>query len=521
MTNEAPEAAPATATTAADETAMRFAVADMRLEAEALILEQGILSWKNRVYGDEIDITRTYEGHETLFGRDAIRTVEAAIAAAPDAREQKALRYFRRYLLAESIGKAVAPLDDRIANGEAAAEISFDGRTAPYRQSFLLLAREEDYDLRKRISDAQLPVLRRFNPVRAEKEERARALARGLGFASYNALGEELRSFDLERLARDCERLLASTEAAYAALLREVVPEFMGLPVGRFRRCDVFRLFHLDRYAACFPPERLGPAVAATLRGLGIDLAAQANIWIHDLPLPKKNPRAACYALKVPGHVRLTVKPTGGAGDWETFLHEMGHAQHFAWTENDIFEFRQLGDNTVTETYAFLFEDLMDDPSWVREHAGIPPEETGSYLRFRRFSKMYMARRYAAKLLYERRLHAGADDPRDLYRRTLSRAYGFPLDEEDAERYLSDVDDFYYVADYLRAWFLKAQLERSLVARFGAAWYRNPKAGAFLRSLWRHGQELNGDELARLIGDERLDPGTFIGILAGAEGGRD
>jgi oligoendopeptidase F len=246
---------------------------------------------------------------------------------------------------------------------------------------------------------------------------------------------------------------------------------------------------------------------------MGIDLSKQKNILIHDLPLPKKNPRAACYPLKVPDDVRLTVKPTGGAGDYETLLHEMGHAVHHALTETDHFEFKQLGDNTVTEAYASLLEELMDSPAWVKEFIGIPYAEMESYLKFRRFSKLYFARRYAAKLLYEKELHAGAKNPRELYRTLLSKAYGFSLDEKDAERYLSDVDDYYYVADYLRAWFLRAQMEKALVERYGERWFANPKAGEFLRSLWKYGQELNGEELAKKLGYERLDPAIYIESL--------
>ena len=156
----------------------------------------------------------------------------------------------------------------------------------------------------------------------------------------------------------------------------------------------------------------------------------------------------------------------------------MGHAQHFANTNTDHFEFAQLGDNTVTEAYAFLFEELMDDPAWVGERTAFPPKELESYLRFRRFSRIYFARRYAAKILYERELHAGVPNPKQRYRTILSRAYGFPLDDNDAARYLSDVDDYYYAADYLRAWFLKAQLLETLRARFGARWFACPAAGA-------------------------------------------
>ena len=499
---------------------MRFVVADMRLEAEALILEQSLRAWENRVYGTSVDIAQTYAGHERLFSPEAIAAVGKEIEAAADPREKKALRYLKRYLLSEHIDKDVAPLSDAIRNTESGAETDVDGARVPYPQLAVLLATEADPAKRQRISDAALPVLARIEPAQIEKERKSRALARSLGFESYNALSEELRGFSLDALARQCEEILAQTEPSYLRLLGEVTEEFMGVPAGKFRRCDVARLFHLDRYRGSFRAAGLMPAVLSTLAGMGIHLESQKNILIHDEPLPKKNPRAACFGLKVPEDIRLTVKPTGGVPDYETLLHEMGHAQHFANTATDRLEFRQLGDNTVTEAYAFLFEELMDDPAWVREHIPLPPGELETYLKFRRFSRIYFARRYAAKILYERELHAGAPDPKGLYRKMLSRAYGFPLDEKDAARYLSDVDDYYYAADYLRAWFLKAQLDAALRKKYGARWFENPYAGASLKSLWNYGQELNGDELAAQLGFKGLSPSSFIEILTGTRSTR-
>lgn len=498
------------------EEGMYFIIDDMRLEAEALILEQGLLSWKNRVYGEEINISQTYEGHEKLFGAPAIKAVAAARAREKNERARKALGYLERYLLSEHVGKEVARLNDTIRNTEAAATVLLDGKNIPYRQIQPLLAEEDSYDRRQMISDAPLPLLKEIEPVYLRKESMSRELARGLGYDSYNGLSERLRGFSIATLASQCEKILDETNPLYTKLLAGVTQEFMGLPVDKFRRCDILKLFRLDRFEGRFPADRLVPTVSVTLKGMGIDMEGQNNILIHDLPLPKKNPRAACYSLKVPDDVRLTVKPTGGVSDYETLLHEMGHAQHFAHARSDRFEFKQLGDNTVTEAWAFLFEELLDDPNWIDTYIKLAPEKRESFLRFRRFAKIYILRRYAAKLLYEKRFHAGEENPREIYRRTLSRAYGFPLDENDAARYLSDVDDFYYVADYLRAWFLKAQIEDSLRSRYGARWFTKPGAGEFLSSLWAYGQELNGDELARKLGYGEIEPYILIAQLLGS-----
>jgi hypothetical protein len=419
--------------------------------------------------------------------------------------------------MGEHIGMAVAPLDDAIRNGEASSSVTIDGEERAYREIPLLLAKEDDYDRRKRLSDAQLPVLEKLRPMYLRKEEKSRELAKALGYDSYNALSEDLRTFSLDELARQCELILRNTNAEYRDSLNRMTVEFMDIPLNRFRRCDIPKFFQCDKFKNHFPPEKALSVVEATLKGMGIRSEKGNAVLIHDQPLKKKNPRAACYSLKVPDDVRLTVKPTGGVNDYETLLHEMGHAQHFSHTNNDLFEFKHLGDNTVTEAYAFLFEELIDDPCWIDEFIRMPVPERERYLAFRKFAKLYIVRRYAAKLLYEKRFHAGEKNPKELYRELLGRAYGFPLDEKDAERYLSDIDDFYYVADYLRAWFLKAQLEKTLKDRYGECWFKNPEAGAFLTGLWRYGQELNGDELARKLGYPKVTPDIMIGKITKKE----
>jgi hypothetical protein len=55
------------------------------------------------------------------------------------------------------------------------------------------------------------------------------------------------------------------------------------------------------------------------------------------------------------------------------------------------------------------------------------------------------------------------------------------------------VDAGFYVADYLTAWMLEAQLREYLCQQFGNPsiqgedWYQSPKVGEFLKHLWKDG----------------------------------
>jgi hypothetical protein len=136
---------------------------------------------------------------------------------------------------------------------------------------------------------------------------------------------------------------------------------------------------------------------------------------------------------------------------------------------------------------------------------------------------MYSLRRDGfAKIAYELRLHGRelpeiarsllpapdktTNDLRELYRQLFSIAFTFPLDDDDAQLFRTDVDDLFYAADYARAFVLAGGLQDSLRRRFGDDWYGDPAAGAFLRSqLFSQGTALSADQVAERAGFHGLD----------------
>ena len=140
-------------------------------------------------------------------------------------------------------------------------------------------------------------------------------------------------------------------------------------------------------------------------------------------------------------------------------------------------EHRYLGDNSVTEGFAFLFEHLTEDPAWLERRLGI--DDPGPVVDQARASKLVFLRRYCAKLAYELELHgraAGVDGARRALRAAAVR--GACTSTGPTATWLSDVDPFFYVARYLRAWALETHLRRELRERFGEAVVRGARARA-------------------------------------------
>jgi hypothetical protein len=214
----------------------------------------------------------------------------------------------------------------------------------------------------------------------------------------------------------------------------------------------------------------------------------------------------------VPEEVYLVIKPQGGNDDYDSFFHEAGHATHYSRISPAVpWTLRHLGDTDITETYAFLFHYLVHNPRWLRDVMGLPLSAAEEFRHFVLFKKTWFLRRYAAKLHYELTLHGG--DPSETceaYAPTLAQAMQVHIASENS---LADVDDGFYVAQYLRAWIFEAMLRRFLETELGETWWASRETGWFLREWWWRGQKLPLSGLAGEIGYEGLDARPLIGEL--------
>jgi hypothetical protein len=289
-----------------------------------------------------------------------------------------------------------------------------------------------------------------------------------------------------------------------------------GVALDDAVRADLPRLLRAPGQDAHFPSDRLVEALERGLDGLGLDLRRQPNVVIDAEPRPSKDPRAFCAPVEVPDRIFLVVAPIGGRDDYLALFHEAGHAEHFANVGRDLpVEFRRLGDDALTECYAFLIEGLLRDGVWLSSTLGFT--ESADHLRDSALGRLYLHRRYAAKLLYEMELHAGGglDRMSGRYSELLSGATAVAWPEET---FLDDLDQGFYCASYLRAWALEVGLRGMLREQFGSRWFAQRRAGSLLRELWEDGQRLSADELASELGLGAIDLSVLAEEAAAALG---
>jgi hypothetical protein len=451
------------------------------------------------------EIEAIYDHNSGLFGHSVVAELRELLDGSSSGDQQRRLRYLLQLAVDGTVGHATRRQGAALAEREGSLEVRVNEHSESYRQTAITQANEPDPELRAAIERSRLDALaRELNPLHVEIVEVAHALAQELGWRSYRAMYEDLKAVDLEALERQTHAFSVATGSGYREQLEPQLREHTGIGFDQLRRSDLPFFFRADAYDGLFPASRLVPAFERTLAGLGIELREQTNVKLDLEQRPGKSPRAFCASVQVPQEIYLVIPRKGGRDDYAALFHEGGHTEHYASVDPDLpFEFRHLGDNSVTEGFAFLFEHLTEDPEWLRLVLGA--RDAQDYLAYVRASKMLFLRRYAAKLSYELELHGGTrplTEMPDLYGRRMSEAVGV---EWPAVSYLADVDEGYYVASYLRAWAFEARLRQMLRERFGEQWFARSEAGEFLRSLWRDGQRLGPEELLSRSGAGELD----------------
>jgi hypothetical protein len=439
---------------------------------------------------DALELAPIYERFADLTSRDACRRLGEAAA-----RTGRGAHELWRFACEGYLGDVTRGDAEELARLEATLDVEVDGESIPYRMVRPTIANEPDRARRDRLDAARIEVAEEhLNPHHLRLMERMHAGAGELGAESYRALYERL-GFRLAEMGARCEDLLAATEDTYVRSLDRLFRTRLGFGLDEARRPDLLRLLRASDWDDGFPANAMLPALTGTLADLGIDLAAQPNVELDVDARPKKSPRAFCSPIEVPGRVVLVIQPMGGPDDWHALFHEAGHTEHYAHTSADLpVEARRLGDNAVTEGWAALFELLVDDPVWLNRRLdfGRPEDFAAEYAAVR----LYLLRRYAAKLLYELDLHGGSalEEMPARYAELLEAATKIPASDSD---YLSDVDPGFYATFYLRSWGFEAQMQTFLREEYGTAWFARREAGSLLRELWSEGQRLTADELVR------------------------
>jgi hypothetical protein len=448
-----------------------------------------------------------------LFTREQLEALQAEEARASGV-ERESVARLRLACQEGLVTRELAGREDALENAVLAARVAWNGDELPLRTAQARLATEPDYARRDALGAAVLETSAALNDERRELLSARHGLESDVtGIAEPVARSEDEKGVLLRPIADAVDTARVETTEAFAPAREHWLDRLLGdareeTPASA-HMAWIRRLSPLD---ATYTKERSVPVCLATLRAMGLDLESESGIRTDLEDRPQKAPRACVIATDPPRLVHLITRALGGVHDYEAFLHEAGHALHYAGCDPGLpLSFRRLSrDHALTEIYSFLLDSIVREPEWHGEHFGLDPAQARENARAASFSNTILFRRYSAKLGYE--LEFWARFPKDGgtpggYEERLTAATGIRY---PSANYLADMDAGFYSADYLRAWIRGAQLRAHLHREVGAGWWRLPATGDLLRALFREGTRPTSEEIAGRIGYDPLDTDPLV-----------
>jgi hypothetical protein len=417
------------------------------------------------------------------------------------------------------ITSELAEREDAFENEILQARVTWRGEEMPLRAATARLAVLDAYSDREELGALEREASARFNPERRELLEARESLDADVsGIADPVARNEEEKGVSL----RELERALAAASEATTESYRRLRDTWFDRLLGPERdaqpsNAHVHYLRRVSPLESTYTKDQGVDICLRTCLALGFDLAATPNIRLDVEDRPQKNPRACVIASKPPEIVHLITRAQGGLSDYQAFLHEAGHALHYAGCDPRLpYTFRAISrDHALTEIYSYIFEAITREPGWHAQYFGLSDAQAQENAQVTTFLEALLYRRYTAKLQYELGFWSDfaaekGTSPRD-YAARLVDATGIRYDERN---YLSDMDAGFYSADYLRAWIRSAQLRASLVRDVGEDWWRSPRTGELLRELFLEGTRPTSEEVAGRLGFEPLDTAPLVADLS-------
>ena len=443
------------------------------------------------------------------FSRDQLDALHAAeqLAGEPDERER--IHRLRKTCEEGLISAELVEKEDALENAELASTVDFRGESMPLRTAQAKLGVLTAYVDREELGDLAVESSAKLNEDRLELLQASEGLSAELsGEPDPVARSEDDKRISLRQLANVLADAGALIEDVFAEQREKWFDRLLG-PERTAQPSSAHAAYmrRLSPLEHIYTKERATEICLETLAALGFDLAADPNIRPDLEDRPQKTPRACVIASDPPKVVHLITRAQGGLHDYQAFLHEAGHALHYAGVDANLpYTFRRIArDHALTEIYSYIVEEISYTPEWHALYFGLSDEEAHENAQATMFMNSLLFRRYTAKLHYEldfwSRFSSDGGTPEG-YAERLSQATGLRYRWEN---YLADMDAGFYSADYLRAWIRNAQLREYLVKKVGEDWWRSAETGQLLRDLFREGAKPTSEEIADRLGYNPLD----------------
>ena len=267
-----------------------------------------------------------------LFSREQLDALRGGRGARIRRRPRAALPPAQDVRGRPRVSAQLAEREDELENRLLAERVTFKGEEMPLRNAQAKLAVLASYADREELGEIQAEASAQFNDDRLELLRATEELAAEYsGIADAVERNEEEKDISLRELSRALKAASDDSTQSYGVLRERWFAKLLG-----DEREDVPSSYHtaymrrLSPLESTYTKDRATEICLQTLEALGFDLKAQPNIKLDLDDRPQKSPRACVIASDPPKIVHLITRAQGGLHDYQAFLHEAGHALHYA-----------------------------------------------------------------------------------------------------------------------------------------------------------------------------------------------
>lgn len=210
------------------------------------------------------------------------------------------------------------------------------------------------------------------------------------------------------------------------------------------------------------------------------------KIKVDDEDREKKSPSAFCFGIQIPNDVRVVYRKVSPFSDFGSVFHEFGHGIHgISANASDPVWKRYIVSRSVAETFSTLNESMLDTPEFLKDYLRLSEGAATEILDRRRFMDLAFLTFYAANGIMKM----------EFWKKGYSAEAAARRWQELTKRFFVEVPGYYWVLhhimpnydmyspSYVIAAVRVDVIRKRLSDEFGARWWRNSDAGAFVKQL--------------------------------------
>jgi hypothetical protein len=453
----------------------------------------------------ELDLYRIYKEYDNLFNLDILREINEKDL------NKKEVKYLKEFLFTRYLNMRSEKDIDKVETIMLNEKIRLsNGEEISLPSACIKQINERDRKLRFEIESKKKRIYLKNNSLLGSIHDRTFEVIKEIGEDNPISLFEKISHINTSYHSKVLKDFIDKTEDTYSSALEEVVGKYLNINVGESQYFDMGYLGRNADFDINFPSEGMLDIIKETILEMGLDFTANGNITFDLYRREGKSTFGFYSPIKIPEQIILVFVPLGGVKDYGEFLHELGHALHFGYTNHKLpIAFKRLGDNSVSEGYASLFDHLIYNPHWLEYKLELKGDDLKHYMKIMWTHKTYLLRMYIAEFFYDLLLWkdselAGKEKIYSKYFLNITKIK-FPQ-----YLYLNEISSYFGIIRYIRAEILEAAIFKYLEENFGNMWFKNKSTGKFLIRLWQNGQKYSAEEILKELGFENKEAVLLI-----------